>query len=377
MPDTSHFAIGSLPLCLKGESAEDCRYDEFDGLLNKVRDRLRSLPNVEVIECPADDEKSVRYPRLWSPIGEDDRLERGRWIFSEYFHPLIFKVHLPSRLQESIFPDSSFSQQQTPEDFLIAYDGMIFVVLAETPSKALPFGVPAAIRRYLMDLLKSIDEFTAAYIPPTPLHLELSLRSAAAGDKPSINYDPELITIIRSGPTLTPENLLKLMYFEVRAEVQSFYHLQIDVSTAEEQYYEILQTERDTYERYGELIDAPKWKLFRRMGLRREISRLISHGHHSICEYSVAVAEIENDRLKLIARLSNNELLSVSSRYFQDMTKTSPLDYSIFLNSLGHIRSHLLVIEQDRYVLYAAIVGAVITLTGTAVGLLLGQPKPH
>lgn len=344
-------------------------------------ERLETFPNVDILEFDSTKtDFGVDSPTTWTPVADGRSLERGEWIYSKHFWPIFFKIHLPTKLQDKIFP--SFPEVADVEDFIVAYDGMIFVGAAEAEAIPVhPFSGPP-IRKYLQQkLLKSIGDFTPAVIPPSPMQLTLDLtlskpRTSDKEDKFSGKYDPRLFSIRVSAldePHLSSVELLKELYFTIRNEVQTFYSLMTSVQHTEDLHRLIRETAKVTHSTYADLLQLTTWNVVRKMQLIRQLSILMAQLHQTFCNHSQAVAELGAECKEFLKDLSDHELFGMAEEYFAKFTQPEELDYSVYSNSLEHMRSHLLVLEQNRHLLYAALVGSFLTLAGTALGLFLSQ----
>ena len=65
--------------------------------------------------------------------------------------------------------------------------------------------------------------------------------------------------------------------------------------------------------------------------------------------------------------------LKKAYEYFDKQTQASEIDYSVFRSSLEHMGTHVLSLIQNRYLMYAALLGSAITLVGTVIGYLVSK----
>lgn len=97
---------GSVALaCLASDAVvSDCG-QEFRKLRTQLHERLETYANVE-IHKDAENEADLayRFPREWRPSGIDDDLDAGYWVFPEFLSPIVFKFHLPRKLQNNVLP---------------------------------------------------------------------------------------------------------------------------------------------------------------------------------------------------------------------------------------------------------------------------------
>jgi hypothetical protein len=375
-----YFFAGSLPLCLKSSDngqGPQVPTKHFDKLLSKVRDRLETFPNVKIIEF---NEKStdfgVRFPRRWAPVGDAEELEAGPWTFSEYISPLIFAIHLPGKIQSSLFP--SLFDLSRVEDFTVAYNGMLFMGIAECHGERDMWSPAPTVRKYMQsDLFKEVDDFTPVLIPPSPLHLTFEIRTRTTtgpNDGPAERISLAGHTVHISTSTEKLENtaaLLRELYYGLNRDLTKFYHLMIERSVADDLYQEILKTSQNVQTSYKQFLETWPCRIVRKSNQIREISKAIGDVHFNICEHSLALISLEESRRSFLKDVRENKYLEPARDYFTDMAKPEAIHYSVFLSSLEHTRSHLLVLTQNRFLLYAALVGSIATILGAVFGLLI------
>lgn len=365
-------------------ATQDDKSSPFTGLYKKVKERLETFANLQILEADSGDvEYSYRIGHHnWQPVGLEDVLPRGHWRFCEFNKPLLFRFHLPSKLQESVWSWPSAEKMHRAEDFVVAYDGMIFLAAAELPEQADTFSLPPTVRAYLQrELLSGIPDFTPAVIPPSPLHLRIALELKVPPEGEPVpankmNFDSStnsiLITHWGSGKydlqTFAGE-LCRVLSQPLR----EFYHLMIDMSIANNIHQEILIGSESTYSAYEELLDVSVWRPIKKMRLHKELSREIAALQYSFCQHYLAAARFEESRTDFLKTIANHSPLNKAAGYFEGQTKASRVDYSVFGNSLEHMGTHVLSLIQNRYLMYAALLGSAITLVGTVIGYLVSK----
>lgn len=294
--------------------------------------------------------------------------------------PIIFKFHLPTKLQDKIFP--SHGDRTEIEDFFVAYDGMVFMACAETDGRTVPKAIGPTVRAYLQrELFKSIGDFTPAVIPPSPMHLTIHLdlhmlEKDLSEEQFETTYEATSSTIkisARIKDEFNATELLKDLYDSLRTEMHIFYHVMTLGIRAQDLHSDILRGSQLTYSKYADFLGTTKWNIPKRVKLASEMSSSIGHLHHVFCEHSLALAQLQERRRDLSRYIGNHTLFKLGEEYFNEQTKPETIDYSVFLSSLGHMRSHLFVLSQNRSLFYAALLGALATLAGTAVGFLLAR----
>jgi hypothetical protein len=378
--------MGSAPLCkeVPAEQLTDVQAS-FRGLQNKLCERLESFANVEVLSRGGgEDDIGIRLGvRNWQPSFVEDALKPGNWLFCEFLDPVVFRFHLPKKLQDSAWPNPF--GQASAEDFTVAYDGMVYVGVAEVPEHSNTFVIGPTVRTYLQSqLLASVTGYTAGIIPPSPLHLDIVLRPARSeaeepSESSSVRFEKRgtRIVITRAdradGDTV---RLLRTLFTDIVFDLRIFYHLMIELSVLDEIQDEILTESESAYESYQNLLQAKPWQLIQKLRLRSATSQGIGNVHHSFCQHYLAFAHFQEARTKFLNRLRTADLLGRAEEYFQDYTKRQDMDYSVFRNNLADMRSQLQVKAQNTYLLYAAILGSLITLLGTVVGFMLHKPSP-
>lgn len=380
---TIYFCMGSVPLCKKtAEPMDDKHYKSFANLQSKLRSRLESFANVQILSPEAGTgEYSVRIgDRSWRPVGEEEILEDGHWIFSEYFKPILFRFHLPAKLQEKVWSWPS-SRRPRAEDVVIAYNGMTFLAGAQLPEGGDTWSLAPTVRAYLQkELLASIPGFAPATIPPSPIHLDirLTVRKVEYGQPipgEEIHYDsPYSIEITRWEQTdYDLGELVEDMYYAVGQSLHEFYHLMIDLDVADKIYDGILNGSKSVYRDYESLLAMTSWRPIKKHLLHKDLSRRIAALQYSFCEHSLALAQFQRNREEFLERIQRQLPLKKASEYFDKQTKAREIDYSVFRSSLEHMGTHVLSLVQNRYLMYAALLGSAITLAGTLIGYLLSK----
>lgn len=375
-----HFYVGSLPLCkIAHEGKPKEMGDEFRVLPAKVQDRLESLANVHIIKGGAKmDEFGLRLPQKWTPVGDENRFESGLWAFPVFSKPLLFTFHLPTKLQSSIFP--SLTDGARAEDFAVAYDGMIFVAVVDKLGEFDWWSTGPTIRKYLQrELLTKVSDFVPAIIPPSPMHLKfdfLTCELPESAQRPKSKFESDFLRFTVYGSDskeLTAAALLEDFFYEIVPIMRNFYYLMIDRSIAEDVQRGILKTSRIAYEKYGSLLATAAWKLTDRIRLTGEISKLIGETHQGFCDYSLKLAEFREAKSDFLGRVNAHALIGKAEEYFAQRATLGDIDYKVFEGSLAHMRSHMLVLVQNRNLVYAALAGSAVTLLGTVVGFLLAR----
>jgi hypothetical protein len=374
------FWFGSLMLCKLAEPDERSGYTkEFGGLLAKLKDHLETFPNVKVKSF--DDEKqdfSVRLARIWAPGGKSVHLDPGPWIFPEFVSPIVFSLHLPAKIQNKYHPVEI--EGEAIEDFTIAYDGMTFTVGVEHDSEQIPFWTPPAIREYLWEeLFEGFEDCSIANVPPTPLHVTLRRVSRSPGgeakeSEPTVSYDERVSCILLKSweSRVVPiSTLTEYIHRTVQCPLHEFYHLMIDKDSVDNLYGAIRGTSQDIFDSYFELLDTPWWLLPVRSSLKKKLSISLVELQREFCDHSIALAEFHESRERLRNLLTQYPPLGVADKYFWQMGKTDEVNYDVFHATLEHIRSHLLVVAQNGYLLLAAVVGALLTLLATYLPKIL------
>jgi hypothetical protein len=74
---------------------------------------------------------------------------------------------------------------------------------------------------------------------------------------------------------------------------------------------------------------------------------------------------------RLCRELRLNPLMMKSEEYFRSMAEPESLNYDLFKGTLGHIQSHLFVLSQNKYLIYAALAGSLITVFATILGYFI------
>jgi hypothetical protein len=366
---------GAIPLC-KLAGATDNLTAGFKNLSRDLAKALEAFPNVEVLKHPVKvvENLSIRLPRIWVPVGDDDRLEAGPWVFCEFFPPLSFRVHLPARNQKNLFP---LEDERPLEDFIVLYNGTIAVIAAESNDPDLyVWGTGAAVRNYITkELFAKLEGFTPCTIPPCPLHLDFRIAYMPTQDVAEriicTRYPPNLCIYRRDDPAMTLEFSALSLFAEVRSGISEFYHLTIDADNLSATRDQILEGTREAYLHYSEILTVPRWRTFRRLRLNREISNLIGGVHDALCQHSVELGALQKSTKDLLSKMSQKRVLGETVEYFKEQLEPDQMDYAVIVASLENMRSHLLVAEQDRSLLYATIIGSIIALAGTLIGFFL------
>jgi hypothetical protein len=349
-------------------------------VLEKTRKRLETFPNIQVVELDTErKEFVVPSPVQWTPGGLEEEDPPSLWTFSEYLHPIVFRLHLPAKLQDTIFPyEEGFD---AVEDFLVAYDGMVFFAAAEAKEGFVAPSVGPTIRRYLQEeLLKSIDPFSSGIIPPSPMHLDFEVVVRKPKDdtspRPKITYDRRTSTItieVHMERELDLTRELKGFYFGLSSDLRRFYEVMVRRLRADEIYRKILELSGLAHHKYALLAETRWYNLPKRFEFTKDLSVCIGFLHEKFCEHSLAVAEHEEMRKDFVSDIADHEFLKYGEEYFVEYGKPDAIDYSVFLSSLEHMRTQLSVQLQNRFLLYAAIVGSAITVLGTVLGYMLSR----
>lgn len=318
-----------------------------------------------------------QYPRVWRPNGIDNKLEAGYWVFAEFNDPTVFQFHLPRKLQNALF--SGAGDDHSVEEFWIAYDGMIFVGACEIRDEDNLYWLPAMVRRYLQtELLKSVGDCSAVVIPPSPMHvgveLEFETTSGTVSRRQEVDWDPQYhLLTVRSSDLGAIETgaLLESFYRRMRVPLRLFYHAEIDKSIANDLHRTILDNLAATYLDYEKSLDLPPWNLIQKWRAQGELSRNVGGIQYSFCEHAIALSRVREAEQRLYRELRLNPLMMKSEEYFRSMTEPETLNYDLIRGTLEHIRSHVLVLSQNKYLIYAALAGAFITLVGTVLGYFI------
>jgi hypothetical protein len=368
-----------MPLALRSENAEavGC-YEKFEEMQPLIRERLETFANVKIIKDMEKDSKlSFRYPRTWRPVGIEGELDAGYWTIPEFLSPIIFHFHLPRKLQNAIIPESA--ENHTVEDFWILYDGMVFLGACEIPDEDNAFWLPAMVRKYLQtELLRSIGDSTPIVIPPSPMHIQVEVEFEASADstakREEVLWDPQyhLLTVKTSqrGQAGTPQALVSF-YRRTYLALRSFYHAEIDKSIADDLRDEILNDVANTYSDYEEVLDLTPWNLVQRWKAHSELSRKVGGIQYSFCEHALALSRVREAEERLYREIRLNPLLVKAEEYFRSMTEPESMNYDLFRGTLEHVRSHVFVLSQNKYLIYAALAGSLITLLGTIMGYFI------
>ncbi len=376
---TLRLFAGSVALALLAQDVEakGCS-EKFRKLRSQIRERLETYPNIKIIkDIEKDSDLSFRYPRIWQPSGIEDDLKAGYWVFPEFQTPIIFQFHLPRKLQNAVF--SGAGDDHNIEDIWIAYDGMIFVGACEIQADDHVFWLQAMVRKYLQtELFKSIGDCRAVVIPPSPMHVDVELefetKSGAVSKRQEVDWDPQYRRLtVRSSQTgeIGTGVLLESYYRRMQAPLRLFYHVEIDKSIADDLHGKILSDVAATYRDYEESLDLAPWNLIQRWKAQGELSRKIGGIQYSFCEHALALSRVHDAEGSLYRELRLNPLMMKSEEYFRSMTEPESLSYELFRGTLEHIRSHVFVLSQNKYLIYAALVGSFITLLGTIVGYFI------
>jgi len=372
-----HLFTGSLPLVLLSPDAQatGC-WEKFKKVGPQLQQRLESFPHVRVLGKVSEDSLlSFRLPRKWQPTRIESDFEPGLWVFPTFRPPVIFQFHLPRNLQNAVYAGAG--DNHSVEDFWIAYDGTVFVGLCENRAEDILSWVAPMVRKYLQDeLLKSVGDCQAAVIPPSPLYVEIDLLSQVASgaqsfERQDVDWDPQSHSlVVRNwrGSELTPNLLVESFYGRMRAPLHLFYDLEIDISLADELVRGILTSTAETYLDYEKSLDTAFWKLIPKWRTQRGLSRKIGRIQYSFCEHALSLTRVREAQGRLYRELGLNPLMRKSEEFFRSITEPEGLNYELYRNMLEHVRSHVLVLTQNKYLLYAALAGSLITLLGTVFG---------
>jgi hypothetical protein len=352
---------------------------QFKGLLDRVKERLETFANVNVVKLGRDDEGfGVRMPREWSPVGVDENLDRGYWIFPEFNTPIMFRFHLPKKIQKTYCPIDD--EEGVAEDFVVVYDGMTFTAAANTGMAGMQFWTPPLIRKYLQkELLAGIGDFKPAIIPPSPMHIGIERISheAAAGNEQARAQDHYDLTasriVVERWEKVPPpmEELTAYLHLKLKRPIRRFYHLMLDKDVVDDVYREIRATSQQIFDNYFALLETSWWSIIKRARTKQELSLSLADLQREFCEHSISLAQLQEAREALKRDLPQYHPLSTAEEYFDRMGKPDEVNYEVFHSTLEHIRSHLLVLVQNRYLILAAVVGSLLTLLATYLPKLL------